>query len=143
MLSKSCEYAIKAMIYLAKQNHLKKRAGFKEIATGINAPEAFMAKILQQLAQKDLLLSTKGPGGGFYLPNNYGSINISKIVWAIDGESIFKSCILGLQNCNAKKPCPLHDAYVPIKEQLVEMLEQHTLQHFDEELMNKIYFLKR
>ncbi len=143
MLSKSCEYAIKAMVYLAQQNHLKSKVGFKEIAIGINAPEAFMAKILQQLAQKDLVLSTKGPGGGFYLPENYGSISIATIVTAIDGESIFKSCILGLNSCSAKKPCPLHNAYVPIKEQLINMLEQHTLDQFDNELIKKIYFLKR
>lgn len=143
MLSKSCEYALKAMIYLAKQNHLDKKKGFKEIAAGINAPESFMAKILQQLAQKELVLSAKGPGGGFYLPENYGKYSLAKIVMAIDGDSIFKSCILGLNSCSAKKPCPLHDAYIPIKEQLIKMLEQHTLAQFDKELMNKIYFLKR
>ncbi len=143
MLSKSCEYALKGMIYLAKQNHLDKKAGFKEIAAGINAPEAFMAKILQQLAQKNLVLSTKGPGGGFYLPKNYGNYSMATIVRAIDGESIFNSCILGLQSCSAKKPCPLHDAYIPIKEQLIEMLEMHTLDQFDNEMLDKIYFLKR
>ncbi len=143
MLSKSCEYAIKAMIYLARENHQNTKKGFREIAEGINAPEAFMAKILQQLAQKDLVLSSKGPGGGFYLPENYGNNSIATIVKAIDGESIFNSCILGLQSCSAKKPCPLHDAYVPVKEQLIKMLELHTLGQFDNEMLNTIYFLKR
>ena len=143
MLSKSCEYAVKAMIYLAKENHQNSKKGFKEVADGINAPQPFMAKILQELAQKGLLLSTKGPGGGFYLPANYGSYSIAKIVRAIDGESIFKSCILGLNSCSPKKPCPLHHAYIPIKSQLIGMLEEHTLGQFDNEMMNTIYFLKR
>ena len=143
MLSKSCEYAIKAMIYLAKENHLKTKKGFKEVAAGINAPQPFMAKILQELSHKGLLLSAKGPGGGFYLPANYSNCSIAKIVRAIDGESIFKSCILGLDNCSSKKPCPLHNVYIPIKEQLVQMLEEHTLEQFDNEMLNTIYFLKR
>ena len=143
MLSKSCEYAIKAMIYLAKENHLKTKIGFKEVAAEINAPQPFMAKILQELSHKGLLLSAKGPGGGFYLPPNYRNYSMAKIVKAIDGESIFKSCILGLGSCSPKKPCPLHHAYIPIKNQLVQMLEEHTLEQFDNEMLNTIYLLKR
>ena len=143
MFSKSCEYAIKALIFLAKENHHHTKKGFKEIADGINAPQPFMAKVLQELSQHGLLFSTKGPGGGFYLPPTYNTYSIASIIRAMDGETIFNSCILGLNGCSAKKPCPLHDAYVPIKKQLVEMLESHTLGQFDMEMMNKIYFLKR
>lgn len=138
MLSKSCEYAIKAMIYLAQQGDLQQKISYKEIASAIKAPQPFMAKVLQQLTQQGLLLSTKGPGGGFYLPKDYETYSVAKIVKAIDGESIFVSCILGLDKCSEKRPCALHNAYVPIKQQLIAMLELHTLNHFDCELLKKI-----
>ena len=41
------------------------RAGLKDIAFATNSPEAFTAKILQTLVRENLLLSIKGPNGGF------------------------------------------------------------------------------
>lgn len=143
MLSKSCEYAIKALIYLAKLAPSNSKQGFKEISDAINAPQSFMAKVLQLLVQRGLLLSAKGPGGGFYLPEGYRAFTVAEIIKAIDGEHIFNSCILGLEVCSAKKPCPLHDAYVPIKEQLVTMLEQYTLEQFNAGMIDRVYFFKR
>jgi len=65
MFSKTCEYAIRAMIFIAQKSKLG-RVGIKEIAEAIDAPEHFIAKILQELCRKGLLQSLKGPTGGFY-----------------------------------------------------------------------------
>ncbi|MEQ1555161.1 MAG: Rrf2 family transcriptional regulator, partial [Ferruginibacter sp.] len=67
MLSKSCEYAIRAMIFISQKVGDVPKASVKEIATNINAPIHFIAKILQELCKKKILQSIKGPNGGFYL----------------------------------------------------------------------------
>ena len=67
MFSRACEYAIKIMIYIAGNEEEGRRTGVKEITEAIHSPEAFTAKILQQLAKAGLLDSYKGPSGGFVL----------------------------------------------------------------------------
>ena len=67
MFSKTCEYAIRAMIFIAQKSKDGNKVGIKEIAKGIDSPEHFIAKILQDLGRRGLLQSAKGPNGGFYL----------------------------------------------------------------------------
>lgn len=59
MFSKSCEYAIRATIYIAKQTKQDKRVGIKDIANAINSPNAFTGKILQQLSKAKIIESAK------------------------------------------------------------------------------------
>ncbi len=66
MLSKSSEYAIRALVFIQLCNWEKKRPGVGEIAKEIEAPEAYTAKILQTLTKNKLLDSMKGRGGGFF-----------------------------------------------------------------------------
>lgn len=52
MLSKTCEYAVRAVIYIAQQTKDGNRVGIKDVAKGIDSPEYFIAKILQEMVQK-------------------------------------------------------------------------------------------
>lgn len=52
MFSKTCEYAIRAMIFVAQKSTDETRVGIKEIASGTQAPEHFIAKIMQELSRK-------------------------------------------------------------------------------------------
>ncbi|WP_225974164.1 RrF2 family transcriptional regulator [Arachidicoccus ginsenosidivorans] len=67
LFSKTCEYAIRACIYIAQQSGEDKKVAIKEIAKGIDSPEHFIAKILQNLSKKGFINSVKGPNGGFYM----------------------------------------------------------------------------
>ena len=65
MLSNSCRYGIRAVVYLASRYSEKNNIGIKEISGVLNLPAPFLAKILQQLARHKILNSVKGPNGGF------------------------------------------------------------------------------
>ncbi len=65
MFSKSCEYGIKALIYIANYSIKDKRANISFPAEAIDSPTAFTAKILQRLVKGDIVNSRKGPHGGF------------------------------------------------------------------------------
>lgn len=142
MFSKSCEYAIKAMIFVAQKSKDEVRVGVKEIAKGIDAPEHFIAKILQDLGKKKLVNSVKGPNGGFYMDKLNLKSSISDIVKAIDGDSIYKDCVMGLKACSEKNPCPVHFEYKEIKKNLITMLEQNTIGDFNDKLDTGKFFLK-
>lgn len=144
MFSKACQYGIKASVYIASQSELGNRVSLKDIAYNINSPEAFTAKILHQLAKQNILSSLKGPNGGFGIPEgNAEKIKLSNIVAAIDGDSIYNGCALGFDSCNVLQPCPMHNKFFDIRENLKEMLENTSLSELANELDGGMSFLKR
>ncbi|MCB0401159.1 MAG: Rrf2 family transcriptional regulator [Flavobacteriales bacterium] len=144
MFSKTCEYGIKAAIYIAGSSKEGKRVRLKDIASNIDSPEAFTAKILQLLAKNNIIDSIKGPTGGFEInEEKMKSIMLNEIVLAIDGDKIYNGCGLGLHKCNAKKPCPLHDKFQLIRDDLKKMLITTSLYSLSEGLTEGIVWLKR
>lgn len=134
MFSKACEYAIRAMLYIAVCQKTGQRAGVHDIAVSVGSPEAFTGKILQQLTRAGLLRSVKGPGGGFALGRSEAQICLADIVRAIDGEGLFVNCALGLQVCSSEQPCPLHFQFKPIRDQLRETLSNATIQDIGQDI---------
>lgn len=143
MFSKACEYAIRAMIFIAKKSAEGSTTGIIEIAKGIDAPQPFIAKILQELRRHGLVQSNKGPNGGFFIDDPKEKITLADVVRAIDGDRIFTGCALGLQKCNAKKPCPLHDEFNLIRSKMYDTLQSYSVAHFNEELRLGLRYLKR
>lgn len=129
MFSKTCEYGIRAAIFIAFQSYQDNRIGLKEIAKKIDSPEAFTAKILQILSRDNIIKSIKGVGGGFEISKeNMKEITLAQIVNSLDGDRILTGCALGLSNCSEEHPCPMHDKFISIRKELVFTLENTNLE---------------
>lgn len=143
MFSKTCEYGLRAVIFIAQESKVDKRVSIINISNAIDSPSAFTAKILQQLTKNKIVQSIKGPNGGFYIDKkNLKNIALSDIVKVLDGDTIYTGCGLGLHQCNEKKPCPLHFKFKEIREELKEMLEKTTLLELSNDENLKESFLK-
>lgn len=143
MFSKACEYGIRASIYIAGQSHKDQRTSLKDIARQIGSPEAFTAKILQQLSKNNIISSIKGPKGGFEIEKKQiGKIKLSQIVLAIDGDALYKGCGLGLKECSEKVPCPVHHQFKQIRQSIIHMLEHTNLSELAMGLKDGSTFLK-
>lgn len=143
MFSKTCEYAIRAVIFIAQQTREGGRVSIKDVARGIDSPEHFIAKILQELSRKGLVQSAKGPTGGFYLDHTSLQQSLADFVRAIDGDRVFSGCGLGLKQCSESHPCPIHHQFKSIRNQLMVMLESTQIGGFTRELEAKMAFLKQ
>jgi len=120
MFSKACEYAIKATIFIAGQSMQNKKTTRNKVVS-----------------------ADKGPNGGFYLTKNQlQNICLKHIVEVIDGNSLFENCGLGLNKCNDKKPCPVHNKFKLVKEGILEMLESTTVQFMAIQMKKGKTFLK-
>jgi len=124
--SRSTEYAIRALIPLAEAPEGKYTMA-KVLAQQENIPSHFLAKILQQLARKGLLRSSKGPMGGFCLRLPADQIRIYDIVDALDGLHSHHLCIGGFGECPDEQVCPLHDGWVALHEAILDYLKQNTV----------------
>ena len=142
MFSKSCEYAIKAMIFVAQKSTNESRVSVKQIAEGTDSPEHFVAKIMQDLSRMKLIQSIKGPNGGFFMDEKNLQNSIANIVKTIDGDKLYINCVLGLKACSEKNPCPVHFEYKEIKKNFIKMIENNTIGDFKEKLDSKNFFLK-
>lgn len=123
--SKACEYGIRALTNLARQpNQL---AVVRDVSDAEGIPHYFLGKILQTMAKEGLVMSTKGPGGGFKLARPADEITLYDIKAAIDGVDDLVECAVGLAQCNDEMPCPLHDTFKPLRERIKSYLQETTL----------------
>ncbi|MBK7128687.1 MAG: Rrf2 family transcriptional regulator [Crocinitomicaceae bacterium] len=144
MFSKTCEYGIKAAIFIAVKSGKGERTSLQDIAHEIDSPASFTAKILQKMVHSKIIASVKGPHGGFEItPVQASRVRLAEIVSSIDGDSIYTGCGLGLRNCNEKKPCPVHHRFKQIRDDLRTMLESTTLFDLSADVTNGLAFLKR
>lgn len=144
MFSKACEYGIKASVYIIDCSLKNEKVGMKDVAKAIDSPEAYTSKILQQLSRNNIIQSEKGPTGGFSVEKEkIDQLNLSMIVSAIDGDSIYEGCGLGFHHCNENKPCVIHHQYKTIRDDLKTMLENTLLVDLSEDIEKGLSFLKR
>ena len=131
MLSNSCRYGIRAVIYLADQPKSAGKTGIKQISSDLNLPMPFLAKILQQLAKQKILSSSKGPHGGFSLLKDPKKITLLDIVNSIDGQDVFTNCVMYNGTCQSveknSKKCPLHDDYEKPRSELIALFTNKTI----------------
>lgn len=143
MFSKSCNYAIKASIFIAKYSLENEKVSFIEVAKEIDSPQAFTAKILQTLVRAGVVDSVKGVNGGFYIPIRRIPLTfLVHIVQAMDGNAVFSGCGLGLAQCNENHPCPVHDKFKIIRDELSFMLHTTSLEELALGIKSGETFLK-
>ncbi len=144
MLSSACKNAIRSVLFLAMFSNETKKIGVKEIAETLDMPQPFLSKLLQRLIKNDLVSSTKGPYGGFFLDQN----NIKKTVWdiviCIDNSQKFDQCFLGLAKCDDENPCPVHFTVSLFKKKIMVDFKEKTIIQFAEDIKStgKVITLK-
>jgi len=124
--STSSKYAVMALIELAVRQN-ERPVKIKEISESTGIPYHFLAKLIQTLVKAGTLSSTKGRGGGLQFTRSPSQINIAEVVKAIDGQQAFQSCIFGLQSCDGTKNCPVHSLWGPIRDEILNFLENTTV----------------
>ena len=124
--SKACNYGVRAALYVATRNQ-QEFVSIKEISEKLNISFHFLTKILQTLTQQGIMTSFRGPKGGVALAKPAAEISLLDVVQAIDGESLFTDCVLGLNNCGDDQPCPLHNQWTGIRQNIQELFESTSL----------------
>lgn len=128
VLSKACTYGILASLYVARET--TRTTGFVSIgkmSKELHISFHFLTKILQELTSAGLLVSMKGPKGGVSFKRDAGDITILDVVLAIDGIKVFRECLLGLPGCGDEEPCPVHEEWAEIRENLYHTFHSKTL----------------
>lgn len=134
MLSRASKYAILSTLYLAEHASKEKKMSVKSIANSINVPSPFLAKLFQQLVKCNIISSTKGPNGGFFLTEDNEKKTVIDIIEEIDGTNKIDDCFLGLAKCDGNNPCPVHFIVEPFKQKIFGKFRDQTIKEFADEV---------
>jgi len=126
MFSRSTEYAIRALTFLAAQEP-GKLSGAREIAAAERIPMPFLWKILQKLAAKKLVRSYRGVRGGYELARPPQRITLDKVLKEVGEIQALERCILGFARCRQKHPCALHALWAERRTSFTAALRHTTL----------------
>ena len=136
LYSRPCEYALRALTYITTNIDMELIRA-QEIAEAECLPAPFLAKLLQQLARSGILVSVKGPKGGFGLARPPKEISLMEVVFAVDGEDGFTRCAVGLAECSDDATCPLHDTWKPLKEEILDYMSSRSLADLAKAMIEK------
>jgi Rrf2 family transcriptional regulator, iron-sulfur cluster assembly transcription factor len=125
-INRKTEYAIRGMIYLARQPR-DQYVMIREITKATKTSPVFMAKIFQNLSGANLIVSSRGATGGLMLSRKPEHITLREIVEAIEGPVIMNLCVMDEKSCGFSKTCSAHIAWKKIKDSVSAMLEDVTL----------------
>ncbi|MCL7487729.1 MAG: Rrf2 family transcriptional regulator [Desulfobulbaceae bacterium] len=133
-LTRAAEYAIRCIIYLAKQGR-GVLANKNDIAERAEIPPHFLAKIGQDLAKAGLIEIRQGAKGGFVLVKEPRDITLLEVVETMIGEIYLNDCVARPSGCNALSACGVHQVWIRARNQLRDTLRQAT---FDKLIKKKI-----
>ena len=131
-LTRKGEYAIRGIIYLARQP-AGKMALISEIAEASEIPQTFLAKIFQNFAKQGIVNSYRGTGGGFVLGRSASQITLREVVEAVEGPIMPNRCLIGKGFCNRDASCPVHPVWRKVQQQVLRILENVTIKELARE----------
>ena len=124
VITRATEYAVRAVLYMAKfprgEIILK-----KDICATQGVTPAFLTKIFQPLVKAGLIGSQRGVGGGFYLQKDPAEITIYDI-YSIEEDPLYiNKCLCGRGICERDRYCPVHEAWKDVRQGMLERLKSY------------------
>ena len=124
-LSQTSGYAVRALSCLDPAA-LRPRL-IRDVALEAGIPKPYLAKIINQLTARGLVIARRGYHGGVLLARPPEAVTLLEVVEAVEGPQWISPCILGMDDCDASRLCATHDLWMKIREQIEEKLRTTTL----------------
>ncbi len=124
-LSKKIDYGLMAIHYMVIHNS-ESVANTKQIAEEYNIPVELLAKVLQKLAKKGLIVSQNGPKGGYSLGKAPNRITVAEVVEAIEGPIRIADCYK-MDGCLQMARCSIRTPIEKIQSSIIELLDKMTM----------------
>lgn len=128
MLSATGQYALRAMVFLARNSESWPIPG-PRIAEAAGVPRKYLSSILADLVRTGLLEGTRGKSGGFHMTRPAKAVSLAQVVAPFEPITANrKSCPFADRICNDNDPCAAHDRWKEVNAAFTRFLEETTLQ---------------
>jgi Rrf2 family protein len=124
------DYSLKALLMLADRYPNPQPLRVEEIAAVQGVPENYLRRLLIELKRGGLVLSQKGPSGGYMLARPPARITMADVVEIIEGDYTPVECLEDGANsfCPRDSGCPMRDVWREVRDSVVGILRNATLQ---------------
>ena len=124
MLSKTTQYALRAIVYLGREPG--KHLSIKELAKTTQTPQSYLSKVMQILIANEVVTSQRGLGGGVCLKTPPDKLTLWDVVEVFECPLHRQTCPLGLtQDCHLL--CPLFHELDRAQKEYKKILKQKTI----------------
>jgi Rrf2 family protein len=136
------DYCLKALITLAERYPTAQPYRVEEIAAVQNVPENYLRRLLIELKRGGLVLSQKGPSGGYMLARHPSKITMAEVVQIIEGDYVPVECLEDGSNalCQRGDNCAMRDVWNEVRESVNAILSGVTLQSLAERRKTALHF---
>lgn len=125
MMSQSVGYAATALGYIEMAGG--KPVLVREIAERAGIPQPYLAKIINMLARRRLVVTQRGIGGGVTLARPAHQITLYEVCDALDDPIVQERCMMGTAECSDERACPCHHFWKDHRGREVEFLRTATV----------------
>ena len=126
-LTRSADYAVRAMLEIAAQGKKSGRARTHQVAQHQDIPPALLAKLIPLLVRAGLLDSQRGARGGLKLARPADQISMLEVIEAIEGPIAINRCTTTPAQCDRVDRCAIHPIWQKAQDHLVELLRTTSL----------------
>ena len=125
-MNHAAQYALRAAVYLARRD-AEPRISVQHIAAALALPRNYLSKILHTLAHTGVLVSTRGPRGGFHLGRAPGDITLAQVLEPFS-QSGTSTCLLSGEPCTPESACTAHGKWHAVSQDLSTFFQETTLE---------------
>lgn len=126
ILSQTAEYALRAVVHLARHDGGTPLQA-TDLAAAAQVPENYLRKVLHELVRGGVLTSVRGKGGGFRLAVPAEQLTLLRVVARFDRITEQRRCLLGRPECSDTDPCPVHTHWKLVAQQIATFFETTTV----------------
>jgi Rrf2 family protein len=136
------DYSLKALLMLAERYPAPQPLRVEEIAVAQEVPENYLRRLLIELKRGGLVVSQKGPNGGYLLARPPARITMGEVVQLVEGDYVPVECLEEGANssCRRENPCAMRGIWCEVRDAVVGILSRTTLQSLTERRRTAISF---
>ncbi|WP_367389206.1 Rrf2 family transcriptional regulator [Lewinella sp. LCG006] len=132
MVSKKCKYAIKAILYIARNEADDRSIFASEIAKNENIPQKFLESILRELCNQRILVSKRGRYGGYRLLKQPSEISFTEVMRIMDGPIALMPCVslnyyTPCEECNQEEDCVIRLVFLQVRDATLDIFNAATI----------------
>jgi Rrf2 family cysteine metabolism transcriptional repressor len=124
------DYSLKALVMMAERYPSAQPIRIEEIAASQKLPETYLRRLLIDLKRGGVVLSQKGPSGGYFLARHPAKITMAEVVQIIEGDFVPVECLEDGANspCRRDDVCAMREVWREVRDSVLEILGRTTLE---------------
>ena len=126
-VSRKVDYALRAVIHLADDEHQGRACSVAEIADRERIPKQFLEKIIRDLIRTGLVRSHRGPHGGYVLARPAETVTFRDVIEAVEGPISLNVCVGEHAECLLMGACGMNRVWAEGQRRVMDLFQNTTI----------------